>query len=97
MHQTLQSLPIGRGTDTVLYDPVRKLAFAPCGGSGDLVVISVAARDRIAVVRTIATSVAARSGAVDPKTGRLYLPAALYAKPAPGQRRGAMVHGRLRC
>jgi len=38
------SLPIGRGPDAVIYDPVRKLAFITCGGDGVIEVISVADR-----------------------------------------------------
>ena len=34
------SLPIGRGPDAVIYDPVRKLAFITCGGDGVIEVIS---------------------------------------------------------
>ncbi|HUO21339.1 MAG TPA: YncE family protein [Caulobacteraceae bacterium] len=91
--KTLQTLPTGEGADAVIYDPMRKMAFVPCGRSAELVVISAAAKDKIAVVQTLATMAGARSGAVDPKTGRLYLPAALDVKAAaPGQRRG-MVPG----
>jgi DNA-binding beta-propeller fold protein YncE len=92
--KTLQTVPIGMGPDAVMLDPVRKLAFVPCGGGeGELDVISVAAKDNVAVVQTLKTAPGARSGAVDPKTGRLYLPSASYAPVAPGQRRGAMIPG----
>lgn len=80
-------LPIGRGPDSVLYDPTRHLALIPAGRSGELDVFA----DTPAGVRplgTAATHLGARTGAVDPKTGRVYLPAADYelgvaARPQP--------------
>jgi YVTN family beta-propeller protein len=90
--KTLQTLPIGSGPDAVMFDPTRKLAFVP-SGSGQLDVISVAAKDKVAVVQTVQTGPGVRSGTVDPKTGRIYLPSASYPPTPPGQRRGAMIPG----
>ena len=72
------SLPIGRGADAVIYDPVRQLAFIPCGGDGVLEVISVADAAHVALVQQVPTQVGTRTGAVDPKTGRLYLMASKH-------------------
>ncbi len=76
----VQTLPIGQGPDTALYDAGRKLAFVPTR-SGEL---DIFADDAAGVthVGKVATQRGARTGALDPKTGRLYLPAADYAAPA---------------
>ncbi len=71
-------LPIGLGPDAVFYDPVRKLAFIPCGVDGVLEVISVADPDHISVVQSVLTRVGSRTGTVDPRTGRVYLIAFQY-------------------
>lgn len=76
----LGTLTIGAGPDAVLYDPVRKLAFIPCGRDGVLEVIAVRGPKDIAIVQTAITQIGARTGAVDPGTGTLYLPTAKYEK-----------------
>ena len=78
--KVVASLPIGRGPDAVIYDPVRKLAFIPCGQDGVLVVISLADLAHIAVVQRIQTQTGSRTGTLDPGTGRLYL---MASKPDP--------------
>lgn len=67
------SLAIGHGPDAVIYDPVRKMAFIPCGTEGVLEVISLADLKNIAVVQHVQTQQGSRTGTVDPSTGRLYL------------------------
>ena len=71
------SLPIGKGPDSVLYDPQREFAFIPCGRDGVLEVISVADPAHVTVVQHLATQVLARTGAVDPQSGRIYLMTAM--------------------
>ena len=73
------SLAIGHFPDAVIYDPVRKLAFIPCALEGVLEVIDVRSPTDVAIVQSAKTSQGARLGAVDPKTGVIYLPAAQYA------------------
>ena len=70
----LPDLPIGPRPDATLYDPARDRAYIPSGGDGTLSVFdtSVAIPRKIA---TIATQRSARTGAVDPQTGTVYLPA----------------------
>jgi hypothetical protein len=80
------SIPIGKGPDAVVYDPVREIAFIPCGEDGVLEIISVADPTHVALVQHLPTQVLARTGAVDPQSGRLYL---LAAQPDPTKpRRG---------
>jgi len=76
----IASLPIGRGPDAVIYDPMRKRAFIPCGGDGVLEVISLADPAHIAVVQHVTTQAGSRTGTLDPATGRLYL---MASKPDP--------------
>ena len=87
------SLPIGHDPDAVLVDEARGLAFIPCGGSGTLVALSITDANHIAVVQTITTQKGAKTGALDPKTGRIYLPTATLAAPEPGAKRGKPIPG----
>jgi len=88
------TLTIGAGPDAVIYDPRRKLAFIPCGRDGVLEVIAASDAKHIAIVQTVTTQVGARTGAVDPATGALYLPTAQFQPPAtPGGGRAAVIPG----
>ena len=78
--QDLGTLTIGAGPDAVFYDPVRKLAFIPCGRDGVLEVIAVRGPKDVTIVQTATTQIGARPGAVDPATGVIYLPTAKYEK-----------------
>jgi DNA-binding beta-propeller fold protein YncE len=80
--QVTATLPIGAGPDEVIYDPKRALAFIPCGHDGTMQVIAVRGPTDVAVVQTVATAPGARGGAVDPETGKVYLPTAQYGPPA---------------
>lgn len=80
------TLPIGKGADAVIVDAARKRLFVPSGGSGTLAVFADAPGG-IRLIETARTEPSARTGAVDPTDGRLYLPAARMMPPAqPGGR-----------
>lgn len=84
-HRLVRLLDIDGGPDTVLIDQHRRLAFIPCGRDGTLVMIALDGGAH--VVQHIATEAGARTGALDPETGRIYLPtAALSPAAAPGAR-----------
>jgi DNA-binding beta-propeller fold protein YncE len=89
----LARLPIGRDPDAVLVDAARGLAFIPCGGSGTLVALAIADPAHITVAAVIPTQVGAKTGAVDPRDGHIYLPTATLAAPLPGAKRGKPVPG----
>jgi DNA-binding beta-propeller fold protein YncE len=90
----IATLAIGAGPDAVIYDPVRKLAFIPCGRDGVLEVIAVRGPSDVAVVATVTTQVGARTGTVDPATGAIYLPTAQFQPPAtPGGGRPTAIPG----
>ena len=79
----LASIGVGNGADAVMYDTDRRVAFIAAGGNGTLSVIRVAGRRDIAVIQTLATQPGTRLGAVDPQTGKLYLPTSKPDRTAP--------------
>lgn len=89
----IAKLPIGKGADGAAYDPVHRLALVPGGRDGNLTVIRLGAKP--AVVGQVETAVSARTIAVDPSTGRAYLPSATLA-PAPAGERPKAVPGSFR-
>jgi DNA-binding beta-propeller fold protein YncE len=87
------TLTIGAGPDAVIYDPKRKLAFIPCGRDGVLEVIAASDAKHVAIVQTATTQVGARTGAVDPASGALYLPTSQFQPPAQAGGRPTAVPG----
>ncbi len=78
----LASLQVGKGSDALIYDPRRHFVFSFGGESGTLSIIALKGRDHIALLQTLKTQPSARLGALDPKTGRVYIPAAIVGPPA---------------
>jgi DNA-binding beta-propeller fold protein YncE len=76
-HQ-VATLRVGKGADGIIYDNVRRVAFVPAGDDGTLTVIAVRGPRDIAVVQTLPTKRGVRLGALDSKTGALYLPSAVF-------------------
>jgi DNA-binding beta-propeller fold protein YncE len=85
----LATLKIGEGPDAVIYDTRRSLAYVPSGRSGTLAVIALSGPAANTIIDTVQTQVGARTGAVDPKTGRIYLPTAQFEPAQPGKRPAA--------
>ena len=71
-------LPIDRKPDAVIFDAVRKNFYIPCGRDGTLAVISESVDNVLTVRDSVLTAVGAHTGALDSKTGLLYLPTADY-------------------
>ena len=86
-------LPIGKGADGAAFDARRGVALVPGGRDGNLTIIKLGAHP--AVVGQVATAVSARTIALDPSTGRAYLPSATLA-PAQGNERPKPVPGTFR-
>jgi hypothetical protein len=86
-------LPIGPGPDAVLVDEARQRAFIPCGGNGTLVELAIGDPDHIHVAGIIPTQVGSKTGAIDPRDGRIYLPSVTRAPPEPGAKHGKPVPG----
>lgn len=78
---------IGGGPDAVILDAARRLAFIPCGKDGVLEMLSLDAPHGVARLASIRTEVGARTGALDPKTGAIYLPTARFGPPVAGAKR----------
>jgi len=75
------SLTIGKAPDAAFIDTRRRLAFIPGGDDGTLTVISLADPTSICVIQRVNTMRSARTGAVDPDTGTVYLPAGKLIPP----------------
>ncbi len=87
----IASLTIGQGPDAVLLDDDRGYAYVP-SRTGTLAVIALAGPAANTIVETATTQVGARTGAVDPATGRIYLPTARFG-PAAGAKRPPALPG----
>ena len=82
----LADIAIGPRPDAVIYDARRNRAYIPSGGDGTLTVIDTAAAQPAAVA-SVATQPSARTGAVDPATGKVYLPSAKFDASGAGKPR----------
>jgi hypothetical protein len=67
----LATLPIGEGTDFAEFDPIRKWAFSS-NRDGTLSVI-VEEANAFRALPPVTTAYGARTMAIDPKSGRLFL------------------------
>jgi hypothetical protein len=68
----LGTLEIAGGPDAVLIDSVRRVAFIPCS-EGRMAVISLAGAKPV-LSESIVTAQGAQTGALDPTSGRVYIP-----------------------
>jgi DNA-binding beta-propeller fold protein YncE len=76
------TLKTGAGSDGVILDSERKVVFIPAGRDGTLAVISLAG-DKPALIQSLKTQKSARLGALDAKTGNVYLPSGKLGPPVP--------------
>ncbi len=77
--QVLNTLTTGPGTDAIAYDENRGLIFtANGGGYGSLTIVRQHQTDSYAVLQNLPTMEQARTMAVDPSTGLVYLVTTLY-------------------
>ncbi len=81
--------PIGQGVDANRFDPETKYAFAS-NGDGTLTVVHEDSPNKFSVVENVPTKRSARTMALDEKTHNIFLSAADFEPPAPGERRGKM-------
>ena len=82
------SAPIGLGTDSAAFDPVRRRAFSSNGKDGTISVIQEVDADTYRPLQPVKTQPGARTMAVDAETGRLFVAGADVdpAGPATGRR-----------
>jgi YVTN family beta-propeller protein len=83
---------IGLGPDAVILDAARGLAFVPCGKDGVLDILSIAS-DRVTHVGRVVTEKGAKTGALDARTGTIYLPTAQFGPPTQAGGRPVPVAG----
>lgn len=83
--KAIADLAIGTGPDSVIYDPVHDRAYIATGRDGMMAVIDTSARTP-KVIASVPTETGARTGAVDPTTGTVYVIAAKYEPAVAGAR-----------
>lgn len=66
-------LQIGRGSDGVAFDPVRKRIFSSNGADGTISVVNEVDADHYSTLGNIKTGATARTMTIDPVSGRLYV------------------------
>ncbi|MDH7637716.1 YncE family protein [Sphingomonas oryzagri] len=74
----LETVPVGAGADAVIFDAMTKRAFVPSAIDGLLTVLAVNGPHDVQVLERVPTQIGTRTGAIDPKTGTLYLPTARF-------------------
>ena len=85
--RVVAAVPIGEGVDGNGFDPKTGLAFS-ANGDGTLTVVRESAPGTYAVSETVVTQRSARTMAIDPKTGNIYLPCAQFAPQEASQAEG---------
>jgi DNA-binding beta-propeller fold protein YncE len=78
----IASFAIGKGTDAADFDPARQLFFASCG-DGTLTIIQEKSADDFVKLAILKTAPGARTMALDPATGRIFLVTATVTKTIP--------------
>ncbi len=86
LRQLVKLLPIGKGPDGALFDRQRRRFLVPCGQSGTLSVFAVKSGRQVTALPSVRTEASARTAALDPVSGRVYLPAARFEAAAPSVR-----------
>ena len=89
------TVPIGRGSDSAGWDPVRKRAFSS-NGEGTISVIQQKTPDSYVALSPIATVRSARTMAVDPVSGRLFVAGGDLDPNSPAGTRPRLLPGSLR-
>ena len=90
--QVIATPAIGEGVDANAFDPETKLAFASTG-EGTLNVFREETAGKFSSVQNVPTKKSARTMGLDLKTHNIFLPAAEFDQPGPGERRGKMKPG----
>ncbi len=90
--KVVATVPIGEGVDANSFDPGTQLAFAS-NGDGTLTVVHEDSPYKYTVVENVSTKKSARTMALDLKTHNIFLAAADFDPPAPGQQRPNMKPG----
>lgn len=85
--KVVANLPIGRGSDAIAFDPVRRRVFSSNGADGTITVYQQRSPNDYVALSPVTTAVSARTMSLDPRTGRLFVAAAdTDPNPTPGGR-----------
>lgn len=84
--KVVMQVPIGAGSDAVVFDGATSTVFSSNGESDNITAVHQDDADHYRVVATIPTQRSARTLTLDPATHRLYLSAATLVPPADGGR-----------
>jgi DNA-binding beta-propeller fold protein YncE len=76
------TIPIGKGTDAAAFDPDKNRFFSS-NSDGTLTVVAENSADDFSVLANVKTALGARTMAVDPATGRIFLVTGTVTKIAP--------------
>lgn len=90
-HSVVARYEIGKGADAAIIDESRDTVAVPCG-DGTLYFFDLS-QSAIAPAGSVVTEKGARSGAVDPATGTLYLPTARFQPTAKSGERRTLIRG----
>ncbi len=80
--RAVATLKTGMGSDGLILDADRQVVFVPAGRDGTLAIISLAGA-KPTLIQSMKTQKSARLGALDAKTGNVYLPAGKMGPPVP--------------
>ena len=89
-------LAIGRGNDSVAFDPVRRRVLTGDGRDGTVTVYQQRSPDLYQALEPIRTQVSGRTIGVDPETGRVFVPVADVDPASPAGQRPRYVPASLR-
>jgi WD40 repeat protein len=90
--KVVTTVTIGEGVDANAFDPGTNYVFSS-NGEGTLTVVHEDSPDKYTVIENVPTKKSARTMGLDLKTHNIFLPAADFDPPAPGERRGKMKPG----
>lgn len=83
--RVIARVPIGPGVDAIAFNRRDNLVITANGGDGTLSVIGQRSADRYELIETIGTRPLARTMALDPANGRIYVAAGEFIRPAVGR------------
>jgi DNA-binding beta-propeller fold protein YncE len=69
----LQSLPIGKGTDDLMFDPANKRIYGTSGGTGAVDVYKETDADHYQSLGHVPSGAGAKTGLLVPQLGRLFV------------------------
>lgn len=91
----ISSLPIGDGSDGVVFDPATKLIYS-ANGEGTLSVIKEVTANKFELVQTVKTAAGARTLALDPISHHIFTPTADFKPGTAEGKKRPLVDGTFR-